>query len=93
MLFEGNAQVVHSEEGNFNTFSFNEWADFSEKKPELECISGVNIKLRLPKVVLLMTYDRMPRKEVKFTRHNIFQRDKNLFQRDKNFFWHFFVVF
>ena len=50
MLFEGNAQVVHSEEGNFNTFSFNEWADFSEKKPELECINGVNIKLRLPKV-------------------------------------------
>ncbi len=80
MLFEGNAQVVHSEEGNFNTFSFNEWADFSEKKPELECINGVNIKLRLPKVVLLMTYDRMPRKEVKFTRHNIFQRDKNTCQ-------------
>ena len=80
MLFEGNAQVVHSEEGHFNTFSFNEWADFSEQKPEQECINGVSIKLRLPKVVLLMVYDRMPRKEVKFTRHNIFQRDKNTCQ-------------
>ena len=48
MLFEGNAQVVHSEEGNFNTFSFNEWADFSEQEPGLECINGVSIKLRLP---------------------------------------------
>ena len=80
MLFEGNAQVVHSEEGNFNTFSFNEWADFSEQEPGLECINGVSIKLRLPKVILLMVYDRMPRKEVKFTRHNIFQRDKNICQ-------------
>jgi len=80
MLYEGNAQVVHSEEGHFNTFSFNEWADFSEQKPEQECVNGVSIKLRLPKVVLLMVYDRMPRKEVKFTRHNIFQRDKNTCQ-------------
>ncbi len=80
MLYEGNAQVVHSEEGHFNTFSFNEWADFSEQKTEQECVNGVSIKLRLPKVVLLMVYDRMPRKEVKFTRHNIFQRDKNTCQ-------------
>ena len=80
MLFEGNAQVVHSEEGNFNTFNFNEWADFSEREPELDCINGVSIKLRLPRVVLLMVYDRMPKKEVKFTRHNIFQRDKNTCQ-------------
>ena len=33
MLFEGNAQVVHSQEGNFDTFSFNEWADFPSASP------------------------------------------------------------
>ena len=80
MLFEGNAQVVHSQEGNFDTFSFNEWADFSEREPGPECINGVSISLRLPRVILLAVYDRMPRKEVKFTRHNIFQRDKNTCQ-------------
>ena len=80
MLFEGNAQVVHSEAGNFDTFNFNEWADFSEREPGPECIHGVSIALRLPRVILLAVYDRMPRKEVKFTRHNIFQRDKNTCQ-------------
>ena len=80
MLFEGNAQVVHSQEGNFDTFSFNEWTDFSEREPGPECINGVSISLRLPRVILLAVYDRMPRKEVKFTRHNIFQRDKNTCQ-------------
>jgi 5-methylcytosine-specific restriction endonuclease McrA len=29
---------------------------------------------------LLFLYDRMPKKEVKFTRHNIFERDKNTCQ-------------
>ena len=80
MLFEGNAQVVHSEDGDFNTFGFHQWADFSEDEPDPESIHGVSIKLRLPRVILLMVYDRMPRKEVKFTRHNIFQRDKNTCQ-------------
>ena len=68
------------QEGNFDTFSFNEWTDFSEREPGPECINGVSISLRLPRVILLMVYDRVPRKEVKFTRHNIFQRDKNTCQ-------------
>ncbi len=76
LLFEGNAQVVHSEDGDFNTFGFHQWADLSEEKPDPESIHGVSIKLRLPRVILLMVYDRVPRKEVKFTRHNIFHRDK-----------------
>ena len=80
MLFEGNAQVVHSEDGDFNTFGFHQWADLSEAEPDTESIHGVSLKLRLPRVILLLVYDRVPRKEVKFTRHNIFQRDKNTCQ-------------
>ena len=33
-----------------------------------------------PRVIVLMFFDRMPKKEVKFTRHNIFERDKNTCQ-------------
>ena len=80
MLFEGNAQVVHSEDGDFNTFGFHQWADLSEAEADTESIHGVSLKLRLPRVILLLVYDRVPRKEVKFTRHNIFQRDKNTCQ-------------
>ena len=28
-------------------------------------------------MILLLFFDRMPKKEVKFTRHNIFERDRN----------------
>ena len=34
----------------------------------------------MPRIILLLMYDRLPKKEVKFTRHNIFERDKNTCQ-------------
>ncbi|MEI9962043.1 MAG: hypothetical protein WDM76_13205 [Limisphaerales bacterium] len=34
----------------------------------------------MPRIILLFMYDRLPKKEVKFTRHNIFERDKNTCQ-------------
>ena len=43
-------------------------------------IRGVSIHLRVPRVIVLMLFDRLPKKEVKFTRHNIFERDGNVRQ-------------
>ena len=34
------------------------------------------VKIRVPRVILLLMFDRLPKKEVKFTRHNIFERDR-----------------
>jgi 5-methylcytosine-specific restriction endonuclease McrA len=31
-------------------------------------------------VIVLLIFDRLPKKEVKFTRHNVFERDKNTCQ-------------
>ena len=76
LLFQGHAQVVLSDSDNdFRTFSFGEWTDFSRTDPHPESISTVSFRVRVPRVILLMVYDRVPRKEVKFTRHNIYERD------------------
>jgi len=40
----------------------------------------VSFKIRVPRVILLVMFDRLPKKEVKFTRHNIFERDRNTCQ-------------
>ena len=81
MLFTGNAQVVYNDSsGDFHTFDFGEWADFSEIETEEEFISTVSFRMRVPRVILLLGYDRFPKQEVKFTRHNIFERDKNTCQ-------------
>ena len=81
LLFQGQAQVVfNGGENDFRTFNFGEWTDFSSEESHSESIGTVSLKIRVPRVILLMVYDRLPRKEVKFTRHNIFERDKNTCQ-------------
>jgi 5-methylcytosine-specific restriction endonuclease McrA len=81
LLFEGHANVVlNGTDGSFQTFSFPEWRNFSEQEPHPESIHTVSFKIRVPRVILLVLFDRLPKKEVKFTRHNIFERDKNTCQ-------------
>ncbi len=81
LLFQGQAQVVmENTDGSFRTFNFQEWRNVSENAPADESINAISFRIRLPRVILLFMYDRMPKKEVKFTRHNIFERDKNMCQ-------------
>jgi len=81
LLFQGHAQVVWSEEeGGFQTFNFDQWHDFSSRKPHPESIQTISFRIRVPRVILLVIFDRVPKKEVKFTRHNIFERDRNTCQ-------------
>src|SRR3977135_3916767 len=81
LLFEGHAQVVlDSGDGSFETYNFPEWRDFSKEEPHEESIHTVSFKIRVPRVILLLMFDRLPKKEVKFTRHNIFERDRNTCQ-------------
>jgi len=81
LLCAGHAQVVYSNERNsFFTHDFESWRDFSSREPSEEMVHTISFKIRVPKVIVLLLFDRMPRKEVKFTRHNIFERDKNTCQ-------------
>lgn len=81
LLFEGRAHVVfNTEDGAFQTYDFNEWRDFSAQAPHPESIHAISFKIRIPRVILLLVFDRQPKKEVKFTRHNIFERDRSTCQ-------------
>lgn len=82
LLFEGHAQVVcGDQDGDFKTYSFTQWCDISRTRPhDDDSIGTISFRIRVPRVILLMVFDRLPKKEVKFTRHNIFERDKNICQ-------------
>lgn len=81
LVFQGHAQVVLDDDaGVFQTFNFREWRDLSETEPHPESIHTISFKIRVPRVILLLVFDQLPQKEVKFTRHNIFERDKNTCQ-------------
>ena len=81
LLCQGHAQIVSAHGGNhFSTHDFESWRDFSSREPESEMVHTISFKVRIPRVIVLLMFDRMPKKEIKFTRHNIFERDKNTCQ-------------
>jgi 5-methylcytosine-specific restriction endonuclease McrA len=81
LLYQGHAQVVNQDEqGNFLTHDFTSWSDFSSCYPDNEMLQSVSLRIRLPRVIVLQIFDRLPQKEIKFTRNNVFERDKNTCQ-------------
>jgi 5-methylcytosine-specific restriction endonuclease McrA len=80
LLYTGHAQVVYEHEGNFSTFSFREWCDFSGRAADTPVLHTISIRIPIPRIILLLFFDRLPNKEVKFTRHNVFERDKDTCQ-------------
>ena len=80
LLYMGHAEVVVENGGNFQTFDFREWRDFTQDHDGDDVVHTVSFKIRIPRVILLLFFDRLPHKEVKFTRHNIFERDRNTCQ-------------
>src|ERR1700744_2371862 len=70
LVFQGHAQVVlNNPDGSFRTFNFAEWRDVSASSADDDAIHGISFRIRVPRIILLFMYDRMPKKEVKFTRH------------------------
>ena len=81
LLFQGQAQVVNSDAGRLVPhFQFSRMARPFHDAPHEESVHAISFRIRVPRIILLLIYDRLPKKEVKFTRHNIFERDKNLCQ-------------
>lgn len=81
LLCTGHAQVVHEDGGVFNTFSLPEWCDISGNGPTTSAVARtVSLRIRIPHIILLLVFDRLPNKNVKLTRHNVFSRDKNTCQ-------------
>lgn len=83
LLARGHASVIHHNEDDFRVFSFMDWMDFSESNPPVERMEAVRTPrtvIRLPRVILLTWFDKLPSKELKLTRGNVFARDKNVCQ-------------
>ena len=72
LLYQGIAKAVNEQ---YQTFDFNSWSDLSISA-HAETVGLVNRVIRVPRVILLVTYDRVPKRQVRFSRYNIYARDK-----------------
>ena len=81
LLYLKHAQVVIKDGGSFYTFGFEDWQDFSRNtSDDDDIIRTISYNLKIPRIILLLIYDKLPPWEVKFTRKNIYKRDKNICQ-------------
>jgi 5-methylcytosine-specific restriction endonuclease McrA len=72
MLWNETARVVDPED-----FQLYAWADWSRLRPRAEepFVQAVRFRLRVPEVITLVGYDRLPLAAVTFSRRNVFKRD------------------
>ncbi len=81
LLFLGHAQVVQTEgEAKFQTHDLDSWVEHSSDSMVGDLIRTVKLAIQVPKIIVLGLYDKLPRMEVKFSRQNVFLRDKHTCQ-------------
>ena len=72
LLYQGIARAVNEK---YQTFDFDSWGELSVSIHD-DSIGLVNRIMRVPRVILLVSYDRVPKRQVRFSRYNIYARDK-----------------
>jgi 5-methylcytosine-specific restriction endonuclease McrA len=78
LLLQDHAHVIYTGDESFRMMDSSAWLELSEKEiPDQgeACIQTIRLRIRVPKVLLLRSYDQLPVREVKFTRENLFDRD------------------
>src|SRR5437868_4301669 len=83
LLCKDLAEVVNQEDGQFATYDFATWRELSEfrarnfREEDDDWVRTVNSQIQVPRVIRLLSYEKLPKQTVKFNRRNIFARDNN----------------
>lgn len=77
LLCLGHAQILQTEgEERFRAHDFESWLDYSASGVIQELVHSVHLALGVPRIIVLTTYEKYPRLEVRLTRRNVFLRDQ-----------------
>ena len=82
LLLRELAEIIHIEDGQYANYDFETWRQLSELQAEFKTehqdwVQSVNFEVQVPRVIRLLTYDRIPKQKLRLNRRNIFARDAN----------------
>jgi len=77
LVWNDQARVV--EPVNYQLYAWNDWASL-DPGPDEPFIQAVSTRLRVPEVITLNRFDRLPTANVAFNRRNLFKRDRQTCQ-------------
>ncbi|HTF36084.1 MAG TPA: HNH endonuclease [Myxococcota bacterium] len=72
LIYQGIARAVDEQ---YQTFDFEGWSQLAVAR-EAEAIGTSSGPIRVPRVIVLIAFDRVPKRHVRFSRINIYARDK-----------------
>lgn len=78
LLYQG---IALSLDQDFIAYNYDSWVDYS-RLPDFDetyynFVSSPSITVAVPDVLVLKKYEHLPMRDVKYTRENVFHRDKN----------------
>jgi hypothetical protein len=71
LLYQGIARVVDEQ---YQTFDFESWSQLAVTR-DAEAIGTSGGPIRIPRVIVLIAFDRLPKRHVRFSRINLMARD------------------
>jgi 5-methylcytosine-specific restriction endonuclease McrA len=82
LLWKRIAEVVSVEDESFSTYDFMSWTELSQIQLQFqptahEWVHTVRFEIAVPRVIRLLSYDRLPKTRVRLNRRNLFARDSN----------------
>ena len=82
LVFRGRASVIHAEDASHRVFPAEAWLELSRSDPPPPdtAIRTPGVHLRPPRVILLSEYDKVPRRDIRFSRRNVYLRDSHCCQ-------------
>lgn len=85
LLLRNLAEVVSVEQAGYLSYDIHSWIELSQLKAQYErenndFVKTVRFEIAVPRIVRLLSYDRLPRQDVKLNRRNIYARDHSTCQ-------------
>lgn len=75
LLFVGRTHVVGDD---LAVHTWETWSELSQGAPQdADLVRGPSVQLRVPRVIQMIELERLPRPGVRFTRANVFRRDRH----------------
>ncbi|HET6922138.1 MAG TPA: HNH endonuclease [Anaeromyxobacteraceae bacterium] len=76
LLYQGVAKAIDEQ---FQLFDFESWSELAAAANE-DAIHTVTRRIRIPRVIVLLAYEHLPKARVRFSRFNIYARDDSTCQ-------------
>lgn len=84
LLCKRTAEVVHVfDNDQYDSFDFEGWREVSQYRELFvdsdnhDWVHTVSFEVRVPRVIRVLGYEKLPRQQVRFNRRNLFARDEN----------------